>query len=339
MSDIDFDEIDKAVNSAVVDDAFSPGAQTTASVEPPAPSDALPPREQQAEVATVAPPAAVSPPAIRRSSGRFMDVVHPSSDMRTPSVAAPVSVRPLFAPRPEVAALSPVAEESTAPPTATAPDPSANMAIKTPELPEESTELDFEDEVKKVFTSNEPPLAPNDSEERTDSPAQYVSPFLENTNVEKRPLGARADIGNELPSPQPDESLPLSTDSANEPADDQRVSILGALAVESPAKGDGVLPDAPLSRDMPDEAKAIASDNPVDPENGPANMIAPQYASQAGAAPGALTESPTSPFDAGAYERPREGKRSHAWIWILLAIIVVLLGVGAGAYLYFSGLL
>ncbi len=107
MKDIDFEELDKAVNSLMatsaetgipLESAKTPTEQTSpvapesaapvaseaptaaeAPVTPPPVVDTTP--EAAPAVASVAPPA--KPPLATKRSGRFMDVVHPSSDMRT----------------------------------------------------------------------------------------------------------------------------------------------------------------------------------------------------------------------------------------------------------------
>lgn len=84
MSDFDFDELDRAVNGALGGEEPAqalPAEPTTPAVE-----------EKSAEK-----PART--PAMRRSSGRFMDVVHPSSDMRGRSAPPnPVAHSPVMAP-------------------------------------------------------------------------------------------------------------------------------------------------------------------------------------------------------------------------------------------------
>lgn len=94
MSDFDFDELDRAVSGAL-------GGEEPAS---PRPAEPTAPAAQEKPVEKPAPT-----PAMRRSSGRFMDVVHPSSDMRGRSAPpAPVTQSPVVAP-----AASPEPDEPT----------------------------------------------------------------------------------------------------------------------------------------------------------------------------------------------------------------------------------
>lgn len=84
MSDIDFDELDRAVN----------GALGSPSAEP----EVIQPVERTRMDPTSTPTSitreTTNAPAPRRSSGRFMDIVHPSSDMRTPSSDKAPVVKP-----------------------------------------------------------------------------------------------------------------------------------------------------------------------------------------------------------------------------------------------------
>lgn len=78
MTDVDFDEIDKAVASAMSDP--KPSADEEKETDTPSKSESRPPLSVDSGRS--------SAPAARRSGGRFMDVVHPSSDMK------PKSARP-----------------------------------------------------------------------------------------------------------------------------------------------------------------------------------------------------------------------------------------------------
>ena len=115
MSEFDFDELDRAVNGALGSsiDNTAPVATPATVTEPVAPQNIETPSvpafvpAQRSTMSSavptppstpVTPPTVVaSAPAARRSSGRFMDMVHPSSDMRslnsensTPTVAKAV---------------------------------------------------------------------------------------------------------------------------------------------------------------------------------------------------------------------------------------------------------
>lgn len=97
MSDIDFDELDRAVNGAL-DGKPTTNTTTEAPTETPVVSlveerTRIDPTSTPAPslTSTTAQPAVLAAPAARRSSGRFMDVIHPSSDMRTSVAERPVA--------------------------------------------------------------------------------------------------------------------------------------------------------------------------------------------------------------------------------------------------------
>lgn len=117
MSEFDFEELDRAVTSAL-------GRSTNDTVparssDPSAASDPV----QRGQVAP-----RMSVPA-RRANGRFMDVVHPSSDMRTPdntpTSSQASSARPSIMPEPNFVAPEPEP----------APAPQA-VATEAPQVPE-----------------------------------------------------------------------------------------------------------------------------------------------------------------------------------------------------------
>lgn len=143
MQDIDFDEIDRAVNSTLNSkpdnaDTSPEDTSTTISVSRPEPVKTS------------------TPPAARRSSGRFMDVVHPSSDMRSSAPAERSTPRP---PEPRE---EPVSARETS-----WPDP-----------------LDFHG------FKEEPTPAVVEEKKDDEAPKPLESPFLTDAKVEKRPLGA-----------------------------------------------------------------------------------------------------------------------------------------------------
>lgn len=149
MKEFDFEELDRAVNSAIGSDSSPAPSQPVAQQDEvpargvpfPARESSVPSRgEQQNES-----------PAARRSAGRFMDVMHPSSDMRTATVAT----------------------QSSEPNQAPAPSPfSIPEASSTPEPVFETAQQEDE-------TSQEEQVQP-----------VAESPFLPDAVVEKRPLGS-----------------------------------------------------------------------------------------------------------------------------------------------------
>ncbi|MEO5949885.1 MAG: hypothetical protein ABIQ04_00380 [Candidatus Saccharimonadales bacterium] len=153
-------------------------------------------------------PVVKAPPAIRRSNGRFMDVVHPSSDMKQagPSFTSAPRQGISISPAPSVLAMP------TEPPKPVEPieqTPTAAPVVSEPEVKEEAATSDWPDpldmakpseekqeekpEEKVLDTEPDTELAaaleslPAIDEEVKSSP--LASPFLSDTKVEKRPLG------------------------------------------------------------------------------------------------------------------------------------------------------
>lgn len=104
MSDIDFDELDRAVNGAIGSPASSGEAinvtrpQVNAPIEAPVVEAPTIERVERTTMNPTSETATPSAPAARRSSGRFMDMVHPSSDMRLNNTSAPAASRPIETP-------------------------------------------------------------------------------------------------------------------------------------------------------------------------------------------------------------------------------------------------
>ena len=101
MSDFDFDEIDRAVNGVIGDEPTTVQATQPVVSSIPEPTRS----EPSAEKPELTSPVVRSAPAARRSSGRFMDMVHSSSDMRTRATPAVVPSEP----QTPVATIPPVA--------------------------------------------------------------------------------------------------------------------------------------------------------------------------------------------------------------------------------------
>lgn len=126
MNDIDFDELDRAVNSlANQSDGKAPGPAPSSTPQP-APVTAEPAMPSQVSEPSTPAPASSSAP--RPDTGRFMDVVHPSSDMRSS-----INVPPR-APSREAAPIQPPTRPSSVEETATPASPATESP--SPFLPD-----------------------------------------------------------------------------------------------------------------------------------------------------------------------------------------------------------
>jgi hypothetical protein len=279
MQDIDFDELDRAVSSTI---GPKPKAEDTSDTS---------------VAVNVSRPESSSPPptpAARRSSGRFMDVVHPSSDMRSTSTERSEPRKPE----------APVPSKPEAAPTDW-PDPLDFHGFK----------MDDTDEAEAPAPT---PVEANEASDESTKPLE--SPFLSDTKVEKRPLGAFSTAeAKELPTAPEEPETPLLEASGEEliPAETEKAEE--PEAVEAPTE-----PEAPIEGEpTPPEVE-----EPIGPTS-----ITQQYKEQ----PSTADQPSGAIFDTEAYHQPLahpEKKRSGAMV-ILWIIALILLGAGVGAGVYF----
>ncbi|MDB5179369.1 MAG: hypothetical protein JWN12_1, partial [Candidatus Saccharibacteria bacterium] len=303
--------------------------------------------EAHTDVQTNPTPAAPSP-AVRRSSGRFMDVVHSSSDMRPSTGSRPsmpsvpslhreeVAERDEVANRPEPAAAPSAAFHWTDP---------IDVAEPTPDLIEE-VEPSFPEPAAEV--TEEPPIAHELEDENEDKDASPLeSPFLTDTKVEKRPLGAFSGADADLPlledpipfsanvAPQPQ---PESVSEVEEPAHEEHEEMPyelhpDLLALEGHGQED--------QKESSDDELFLEATNPPDPEpvlavedvpTGPTS-ITQQYTEQ----PSTASEPSGSIFDTEAYHQPltHPAKKRSKVLIIVWIIALILVGGGIGAGIYF----
>lgn len=319
MSDFDFDELDKAVTGAL-------GNEATPNQSEPKQVDA--PDSNSAPIMPASEPVrSTIPPAIRRSSGRFMDVVHPSSDMRSSRPAGQQS---------DSLSLS-TATSGFTPPESSHTDTVAKPADT--ELKQEDTSLveDSLDDTSSAVGDWSKPLE---------------SPFLPDAKVEKRPLGGNADTdtfaslleetGKESLLEAPDEprleatTMPDPIDFATQamalPFENEDTGELKAQ--ETPA----LLEEHPLELIEPDEqvSKLLAPSHNLAPDNNPEPVgptsITQQYTEQA-----STEQSSGAIYDTENYHQPlAHDDKKHSSVWTILGIILlVTLGAGAGVAFYF----
>lgn len=316
MSDFDFDELDKAVAGAL-------GPDTTASPDEKKATDLMPetfdeaPNEKnnsasaesttpaQEEVSRVK-EAPRSVPAARRSSGRFMDVVHPSSDMRTrtSSQTAPAPTTfttPTTSPEPSVVNEPPVAAEDIS--EAHDNDTDWNAPLESPFLPDAKVEKrplggepapllsSLEDELK-LEAPDEPLLPEHAMPDPIDFAAQSSALSSENEDT-----GTDPEVVAE-PAPAP-------------------------IEMDEPKKSE-------KQEDTQPEGHAAPSSPEPEVPAGPSS-ISQQYVEQPRdeQASGAI-------YDTENYHQPlapTPKKRSGAWT-IMWIILLVILGAGAGLAFY-----
>lgn len=314
MQDIDFDEIDRAVSSVT-------NQKTRGS--------SVPEVARSAPVVTSAPePVAVDPsPAMRRSSGRFMDVVHPSSDMRpsslsrsvpardeTSRIAVPPRVEPVTTEEPSTSTES--GFHWPEPTIASTPDPTAS----TPDAPAPLSESDV-----------------------TDDMSPLESPFLSGTKIEKRPLGAfsTTEPETELPLiddfPAPIQTTPPETSQTEAVPDPEIKSVKediprelheDVLMLEAHREVEEEPATVSSAEQVKDTPTVIEQSVPTTPTS-----ITQQYKEQ----PSASVTTSGSIYDTEAYHQPLKHtvkKHSSALVVIWIATLI-LVGGGIGLAIYY----
>lgn len=300
MKDIDFDELDRAVNS-LINPSTTPSSATAIQI----------PTTDTTATLTTSPPSSVTPLGQRRSSGRFMDVVHPSSDMRSSSVAArSISTEPVTTP-PTSQPVQP-AIELEKPSPATWPDPIDISSLETPV-----------------------------SNSETNGPLE--SPFLTDAKVEKRPLGAfSGDIHESAPT------VPLTPiDTSLKVEGPSSVTTDESRLSDHPIETDTPLPaelqagllsiesnEDPAITKSDSSVSMVESMSTLEPTTltGPTSIVK-QYTEQ----PSTGDKPAGTIFDTAAYKKPQphSGKKKSGWLIVLWIVLLLAFGAGVGAAVYF----
>jgi hypothetical protein len=308
MTDIEFDEIDRAVSSALEPSPKEDmAAAQTDNVASPAPSNL-----EQTERPIAPRPA----PAARRTGGRFMDVVHSSSSMK-PRDKKPEPFKDAQPSRP-IEPPKPVER-----PSATGyPDP-----------------IDFQNRMNENRRGDG---AADQKDELTDD-APMGSPFLSDAKVEKRPLGAYSNVAEEARSN--DHPIGSDTPLPEELQDDLLSIETNQALAETPVSGQeepDVLPSE-ATKTAPETTEPSPEETtPTQPESTPAPKDEPappvpsivqQYQEKQSSAPsesGAI-------FDTEQYHQPlaHTPKKKSGWLVVLWIFILIIVGGGLGAAAYY----
>jgi len=357
MQDIDFDEIDRAVSSVT-----NPGR------EPSAPVNDVP--ASNPAISSHGTPSL----AARRSSGRFMDVVHPSSDMRphapaaatfrreevnVPTERTEVPARPEVAPVvPSVEAfapapvIEPVVEQAPARSAFHWPDP-IDMADTTPVAPVVTTPEPVVEPVAVPSPVVSAPIVedvPAVSAEDAFA-TSLESPFLTNAKVEKRPLGAFS--FNES-------DLPLIDDFPHQPgaATDAVPTVAGTTVEDATELDEEILlleadneePDAPEEPNLTSDVSVESVDTAVVPVETETALPTPSPTpvDDAPVGPTSITqqykEHPSTDaqtsgaiYDTATYHQPlaHPAKKGSSFLIVVWILALILVGAGIGAAVYF----
>jgi len=375
MADIEFDEIDKAVNDlmANVDTSKRPAgldepeekvvtlssSDATATAASTAPAPAVP------SVATPATPVAATsvapvsstpevpptgPSLAMKRRGQFMDIVHPSRDMNTPKPVGRQGVT--IQPGNDVVAAS-AAQQNEA--------PIANSVEPMQQPAEASVPSAWPDPIDMASAPTETSTAPtlaSDNPVEVATEAPLTSPFLPDAKPEKRPLGGQLSAedtsSSEPEAPVSDTQTPVTPDST--PAVVLPEEFSGDLmAVESrdlssPSEQPVVIP-SPAEQPKLEAGEeellipAVASPDPIEQPQAPAQSqtqlpaggsIAQQYTEQ----PSSGDQSNGSIYDTSAYHQPIEPvvpakKKTPTSVWIMVGVGLLLLGAIGGAAYFY----
>jgi hypothetical protein len=364
MKDLDFDELDRAVSSLMT------GIPKTAA---PAPSDSgerilnlnsVSPEPATAATTELTPsvldttPDVTASPLVSRQGGRFMDMVRSSPGSR------PASARPMPVSR-QGATMNPTTPVITAepilvtPPAATDleevtsnpspvsdwPDP-IDMQTKAPDATPVTT--DSSNVTVTVESLHDDLLSESTTSianEADDATASYT-PFLTDSKVEKRPLGAFNDSTTEsdlLDTPSSD--TPALDAVGNEPLDAQLAADPLDTPIELPAElqkdvmaieadQETTISSAEAETVTPVAAPVVNEVKPVRPVTltGPGS-IAQQYRTE----PTTSDMTHAGIYDAETYKQPlaHPVKKKSGWLLVLWIVLLLALGSGGAAILYY----
>lgn len=365
MKDIDFDELDRAVSSVLENTAGSGDAATTPatpavsqSADIPTPAPVTPKADPVVRIPTGSRAPAITPAPPRRS-GRFMDVVHPSSDMtgdakpmaEKASVTSSMRIEPInmgvvpeatASPQEAVQTVEPVPEKPSesqqASPSVLVPTSDAVNETKWPDP------IDVAPSVATGYVGTAEPNSGDGPQLPPDAPVAAVmsepveqpdeapkSPFLSDAKVEKRPLGAFSDQASAADAPSVS-SDPLTTPEVN-PGDDDQLTPQVADKPSEPLPPE--LSSDLVSLEGTDRGDSDAPATNTTPEAPATPQVAvsiPQQYKEAARAQG-IEDHPVFAAEDHA-PLPVTKKKSSPLIWIMLAVIVLAIVVGAGAYWY-----
>jgi len=313
MSDIDFDELDRAVNGVL-------GGTNTPAPTPVQSLDTLP--ETPAETTTEAPtitrvertqlspstPSAVptpvvsSAPAARRSSGRFMDMVHPSSDMRSQTVGNLPVAKPQAPVRTETTSVTPEPVES----------PAWNEPLESPFLPDAKVQKRPLGGGEAAATTNTPSIVDSfDFQGLLDEPEE---PLLEAPEPQER-IEAHT-----MPDPIDFAAAKAITDEVEVASFEPEIEEQKVEEVSVQTTPEVIAPQ-PIA-----ETTQPVVEEPIGPTS-----ITPQYKEQASS-----NQQSGAMYDTESYHQAvsTPPKKKSGWFTVVLILLLVVLGAGGGFAVY-----
>lgn len=393
MKDLDFDELDRAVNSLMADtkETSVPSKQlndeavvtihSTMPAASPSPVATAPIDTAPASKAASPSPASSFSTAERTmlsskpSSGRFMDIVHPSLDMKSPksptsrvgTTLAPLSPEIASPPStsnqepeapmpgsPSQSEATPIAPEPSLPKEPEAhsswPDPlefnRSNSGDKRP-VPDEKTSDTLPVETKEAeenTAASEAPAeesaAPASLDEPPKAPASVVpvaaadSPFLPNSQVEKRPLGAPTDLAKKADDTT--SSSDVAEESNEQSPEPETIENIVAPEKEPPSTPNNLpaeLKSDVLAIEADDAASTMVGGTvkPAPTQHTPSVSIAHQYKVQHSTS----DQSHKAIYDSEEPELLAHPPKKKSSLGVVIGILLfVVLGIAGGALYY-----
>ncbi|OYX38949.1 hypothetical protein B7Z00_01200 [Candidatus Saccharibacteria bacterium 32-50-10] len=385
MTELDFDELDKAVNSLMGDVDTSkrnPGLDdpednvVTLTIQD-KPVDASTPAMPAAAapasgvVEAAAPTAPVAPLAVKRR-GQFMDMVHPSSDMKSPF--APVNrqgttLQPTTAivtPEAPVTAPEPQPDTSNVPSlamemesTGTGTPPAATMPVEPEASVDKPVKNEWPDPIdmaqpavsqepeattssEDAETTNESDVSapdfPADNQEESEQPGTDAQPVVDEVEPLSSPFIPDAKVEKRpLGMPVSEDPLPPPAEPTPEPEQSPDLPPLDTPPV--------ILPPELNSDVMSLESSNTGVASPEVPTSAPAVAADASSSSAAVSIQQQYTEQPstgdqtnTPIFDTSTHVQPLEApKKKSVLKWILAVLFLLVVGVAAGvAYFYYT---
>lgn len=289
------------------------------------------------------PVASVTP----RRSGRFMDVMHPSADMKTSDNKPTVPSR-------EGKTLAPVgkSEVSEAPKPV---QPVVDETVVSTQLTDDEGKQDWPDPIDQA-DKNEA-TAPDDKKSLVDLSSESddldadkntidetlspTSPFLADAKVEKRPLGGMADDISEsfmsaAGESQADKDTSVPTEPVAPELDNKLMAIESGSDSSDTSSDAEQKPAATTTEEFPASSPDVTRPPQPTAPKGPV-AIQPQYKEE----PSTGDQKNGAIFDTDTYHKPLEhpAKKKSGWLWVVLIIGLIALGSGLGAAAYFMGIL
>lgn len=351
MKDIDFDEIDRAVNSFIAGNSSVNDQNNNTALSPLSPSSVPVTSPAQPVVKSVS--GQVSPLAGRRS-GQFMDMVRPPQAAKSVPASAPTK-QPVTATVPvsrQGVTVEPVSTEIRAS-VVTESKPEVTASVSSEVKNTWPDPIDFSESMSKLATEKAPVTASENADinkvsEETAS-GLPDSPFISGAKVEKRPLGAfsegtaTAQSNQEEPveEPKPEPETPKP-----EPAQDLAEQTPKPVVFMPSNERDVDSPintTTPLPAELQNDLLSIESDSTTNPNAVQASTvgksiegttsISQQYQEK----PSSGDQNTGAIYDTDSYHKAllHPVKKKSGWLWVLWIVLLLALGAGAGAAVYY----